>query len=383
MGVFERKDRTKRRKTRISDILFLPEEVLHLIFKHLKLLDICNLSSTDKQHRKELSRFAFLRIKGTWNALINLSEGSSIKNFSEYVHELRLVDCYSYGEWLIDIFSILRRYFPELKHILINSVNSSSWLKYRMCNYLSHLTLYYEPGHIESILLEPENSKKVKHDGTLKCQKSFSLSHLKNFANLRSLSLHYYCFNLNDDLEAASGFKFCQLSELSLIDCTWEYPYDLSYFNKSNTLKKLYIRYTKDNSFVLLERFTLFLARPMEQHSLSITELSIIFSDFSSPFMKTLSKKQFACLVPPQFPNMRALTLRGWLLYAKDIEYLLEMLQDSKLKLLDIDFSNPSGTSSPSEAVLRKKIQQQCSSLKLKLHDYHKKEAPSLILEDQ
>lgn len=383
MGVFEKKDRTKRRKTGTLNILSLPEEVLHLIFKHLKLFDICNLSSTNKEHREELSRFAFLRIKGTWNSLINLDKQSSVRNFNDYVHELRLVDCYSYGEWLVDIFAILRRYFFELRHILINSVNSSSWLKYRVCDYITQLTLYYEPGHIESILLEPQNSRKVKHDGTLKCQKSFSLSHLKNFTNLRSLSLHYYCFNLNDDLEPTSGLEFYKLSELSLTDCTWEYPYDLSYFNKSNTLKKLYIHYTKDNSFVLLERFTLFLTRPMREHSFSITELALVFSDFSFPFMKTLSKKQFACLIPPQFPNIRALELRGWILYANDIESLLEMLQDSKLQMLDIDFSNTSGVSIPSEKVLRKKIKHHCRNLKLKLQDYHRKEAFSLILKEQ
>lgn len=334
---------TKRRRVELS-LLTLPTDILLICFQYLSPIDVINLSCVNKDFRHELNRVVFSKIKCTWNDLTKLDESSDIIRQSCYISQLRIVDSYSYGEWQIDIFPILHDFFPNLYYLQVNSSSSSNWLKYRESTKITALALYYEPGHRESetatySLSSTSNPKRINHKLVSTNAKIFNLLHLNKMSNLTSLTLNNYHFNWENESDS-----HCQvhLHKLSLIDCTWEYPFDISQFNPHNSIAQLSMYYTNNNSFVLLERFTKFLDNPTNSKAMATQELSISFANFDNSWLKPLSTKQFAKFVGKAFPKLNCLKLHGWLLNLRNFNSYLLLLEDNNLKLLDLSIIDSS-----------------------------------------
>lgn len=334
----------KRRRVDIS-LLNLPTDILIICFQQLSPIDITNLSSVNKQHREELICFVFHKIKCTWYDLTKLEPFSIIIGLNRFISQVRIVDSYSYGEWQIDIFPILHTYFPNLTRLLVNSSSSSNWLKYRESADITCLTLYYEAGHHESeaaasLISNTNNPKRISHKLASTNAKLFNLSHLDKMPNLTTLTLNNYHFNWENE----TGLYLSHLSKLVLVDCTWEYPFDLSQFNINNSLNKLFIQYTNNNSFILLERFTKFLENPMNSQYTAIQELSILFTNFDHLWLKPLSTKQLARFIGNHFPDLIYLRLSGWLLNLKNFNSYMSLLEDNNLKVLDLCITDSSSS---------------------------------------
>ncbi|CAR65886.1 DEHA2G01012p [Debaryomyces hansenii CBS767] len=334
----------KRRRVDIS-LLNLPTDILVICFQQLSSTDITNLSCVSKQYREELIHFVFNKIKCTWYDLIKLDPLSVINGLNRFISQVRIVDSYSYGEWQIDIFPVLHTYFPNLSRLLVNSSSSSNWLKYRKSNAITGLTLYYEAGHHESeiatnLLSSANNPKRISHKLVSTNAKLFNLFHLDNMPNLTTLTLNNYHFNWENDASS----HLTHLSKLSLIDCTWEYPFDLSQFNINNSLTQLLIQYTNNNSFILSERFTKFLENPTNFQRTAIQELSILFTKFDTSWLKPLSTKQLARFIGDNFPNLIYLRLSGWLLNLKNFNSYMSLLEDNNLKVLDLCITDSSSS---------------------------------------
>ncbi|CUM53567.1 unnamed protein product [Debaryomyces tyrocola] len=334
----------KRRRVDIS-LLNLPTDILVICFQQLSSTDIINLSCVSKRYREELIRFVFNKIKCTWYDLARLDPLSVINGLNQFISQVRIVDSYSYGEWQIDIFPVLHTFFPNLSRLLVNSSSSSNWLKYRESTVITSLTLYYEAGHHESeiatnLLSGTNNPKRISHKLVSTNAKLFNLFHLDNMPNLTTLTLNNYHFNWEHDASS----HLTHLNKLSLIDCTWEYPFDLSQFNINNSLTQLLIQYTNNNSFILLERFTKFLENPTNFQRTAIQELSILFTKFNNLWLKPLSTKQLARFIGDHFPNLIYLRLSGWLLNLKNFNSYMSLLEDNNLKVLDLCITDSSSS---------------------------------------
>lgn len=341
----------KKRRVELS-ILKLPTDILIICFQQLSPIDIINLSCVDKQHRHELTRFIFNRIKCTWHSLMSLEHSSDIAKVYPFASQLRVLDCYSYGEWQIDPFPRLH-YFPNLSHLLINSSSSSNWLKYRQNNQITKLTLYYEAGHSESEAmvdanLNSKNPKRINHLVSTNA-KIFSLLHLCDFSNLTEVTLYDYHFNW--EIDDTSQLHAILLKALALIDCTWEYPFELGQFNVNSSILTLSIRYTSNHAFILLERFTKFLENPMDSNSESIQALSIIFQSKYDTWLKVLSTTQLSILLGEKFPKLLYLRLSGWLLNLNTFNSYMELLNDNNLKMLDLSITDTSSRTTSNQLI--------------------------------
>lgn len=369
---------SKRRRVDIS-LLNLPTDILIICLQQLSSTDVINLSCLNKQYRAELIRFVFNRIKCTWYDLTKLNPSSVINGHNRFTSQVRIVDSYSYGEWQIDIFPIMHSYFPNVSRLLVNSSSSSNWLKYRESTIITGLTLYYETGHHESetatsLLSNSNNPKRISHKLVSNNAKLFNLFHLDNMPNLTTLTLNNYHFNWENDKD--TGSHHIHLKKLYLIDCTWEYPFDLSQFNIGNSLTQLLIQYTNNNSFILLERFTKFLENPTNFKQTAIQELSILFTNFDTSWLKPLSTKQLNRFMGDFFPDLIFLRLSGWCLNLKDFNSYMSLLEDNNLKILDLSITDSSSSTNRDKLIHnilhQSKIQFPWMKLALRTSTYHR-----------
>lgn len=324
----------KRPKAASTTLLCLPPELLEHIFDLISRRDVIGLSCTDSLHRAELSQYVFKGAKVLWYDLTNGTHG--LAEHSRWIQTLRIVDYYAYGEWQIDIFGahITRDLFPNLRHLHVNSINSSNWLKYRKCDFLTSITLYFDHSHLE--LLQKLHRAPLRPAIVSTNPKIFSITHLNHFSRLSSLSLDLYHFNwhFHDDLNQVTW-----LQKLRIRNCTWEYPFNLSQFNLNDSLETLDIEYSESNSFILSERFNTFLEAPLVDHSHSIRNLSIVFEDYPDhTWHKLLSSRQLGKLINMySFPRLRRLKLSGWLLNLSHFHhYLLTLLNPEQNKLMEL-----------------------------------------------
>lgn len=326
----------KRSKPAGATLLCLPPELLEHIFGLLSRRDVISLSCTDSHHRSELSRYVYNGAQILWYDLTNGTHG--LLEHSRWVQSLRIVDHYAYGEWQIDIFGghLSRDVFPNLRHLYVNSTNSTNWLKYRENDFLTSLSLYFDPTHLE--LLQKLHSAPLRPAIVSTNPKIFNITHLNHFTRLTELFLDLYHFNwhFHDDLN-----QLTRLQKLKIRNCTWEYPFNLSQFNLNDSLETLEIEYSESNSFILSERFNTFLEAPLTGHSHSIRDLSIVFEDYPDhTWHKLLSFRQLGSLINKEsFPRLRHLMLSGWLLNISHFhQYLLSVLspQDNQLTELTV-----------------------------------------------
>ncbi|EMG50370.1 hypothetical protein SBY92_000301 [Candida maltosa Xu316] len=263
-------------------LLSLPNELLFVIFKYLTPGDIINLSSIDRNHRNRLIPVIFLKVKQTWQDLKNEINGTTnfLIKYKRWIHELRICDCDASSEWDLDIFSDLLIDMSSLQHLSINSPFSSNWLKYRSHDNLQKLTLYFDPSY----LTESEIKSKMN--------RVFNLNHIANFKVLKQLELHNY--QLYGD---EKNYPVLILEDITLVDCTWEYPFELSLFNYNENIKKLTLKHSGNNPFIVSERYKHFLTKEsfgsLEEMEISFTEGANLPDMRSSFILNVLNKNRF------------------------------------------------------------------------------------------
>lgn len=297
-----------------TSLISLPGEILETIFEHLTKEDVIKLSSTSHKFRQRLVSFIMKEIKASWEQIIVVHKHNLPKEFTHEheVLQLRITDSNSYNEYQMNTFLQLLspHTFPALLRVLVNSCNLSYWLKYNESTCITHLTLYSEE--------------------TLKGVKTFNLSHVNNFPNLRLLSLQKYHFNWTEEM--VLKVPSAPITELYLYDCTWEYPFNLASFNRLNLLQSLTIYYTQNNPFTLLERFESFLKNPLPLHLDSLRELSVGYIDYTQN-IRYLSPRILAQFMM-RFPNIQHFAFKGWAADSGSLKsFLASVARDSPFTL--------------------------------------------------
>lgn len=287
-------------------LIDLPEDVLDIIFAHLERSDVKQLSLASREFRSRLVSYIFKHAQASWDQIIRLQknpETSPISKYTGFVRSISIIDANSFNEYQQRTFEILlsSEVLPLLTSVIVNSGNLSYWLKYNECQHIRSLTLYSDVKQINSI-------------------KIFHLSHVSGLHGLTLLSLSKYHFNWVEEEEALNSAV--SLENLSLHDCTWEYPFDLNCFNRNNSLRDLAITYSNDNPFILLERFVGFLEHPFPDHSGSLRNISIQYFGFTSN-KKVLTPKILAKFLH-SFDGLEVLLLEGW---TANLSYLRQLIK--------------------------------------------------------
>lgn len=274
-----------------SKLIFidLPEEILDQIFEKVTRADVKRLSCVNQTFRKKVLYYIFQRIHGTWHQLHTLISAQKKQNWFIYVRNIRISSAelkFEYQTNALD-YVIDQYLFPHANNILISTDSLSFWLKNHNCSHVHLLLLYLS----------------VVTRGN---EKLFHLAHLDNFASLQSLHLHNYNFRWGqDDIVPRIALK-----NLTLENCTWDYPFNLASFNEFDSLTSLSVIYSHDNTFVLLERYVDYLKNPFQGHLSSLRLVSLSF----------LNSKMYMGLLSPAvlfnflecFSGLEELRLKGW-----------------------------------------------------------------------
>ena len=172
----------------------------------------------------------------------------------------------------------------------------------------------------------------------------FSIEHIANFKMLRKLCLYDYHFNWEIQ---SIGNPVLLIDEVSLHNCTWEYPFKLSQFNYNHSMTKLNISYKNDNPFIRSERFNRFIKNEDKEEdfqSLEVLSINILYDDLHSFFIPAdysyIQRKDICGFINHEkYPNLRQLTFHGWILKLYDFESFPKSISrdDNNLELLDLE----------------------------------------------
>ncbi|KAI5966043.1 hypothetical protein CANMA_003289 [Candida margitis] len=331
----------------------LPSDIVHIIFSHLTTSDLKNLSVLSKQFRHLLVPFLLSQVKTVWYKLVEESEGQTrfLKQFKYVITQLRIADAFSYGEWQVDIFQDALYQLPRLQHLSINTANSSGWLRYRSNDTITQLTLYTDPTVKDTqARLQPNSKGIVTREPSINSIKMFNIEHLANFKMVQKLELGGY--HLSWDPQSIV-VPVLTLKSLTLVDCYWDYPFQLKNFNYNNTLTHLGLRFKGGSTFLYSERFRDFIFNIGQDKGLeSIESLDLIHE------VKTETEHQSGQLsVDESFlkrvlsgtglPSLKSLVLKGWrvncIFYWHRMVEILQSKQDLRVVEFDVVSSFGSG----------------------------------------
>lgn len=233
----------KRRKVSVNCWQF-SHEVLLLIFQHLSNGDLINLSCVSHEFRHLLLPYMFNSLKLNWKMILNkfngqplvISQDDTLNKFHNCVEIIEVIEPNLQNEWNFK-FNELFKTFQNLHQLKLNIKSSSNFLKYNQ--------------------LIP--SLKNLHIVTSQQDSDFNLNHLKQFPNIENLTINGFLIDF-DPLEDLEGLDFIRIKNLSIINCSWNYPFKLSYFKNSMEIEHLSLIYS--NSFIISERFREFLNDP-------------------------------------------------------------------------------------------------------------------------
>lgn len=294
----------------------LPQEVLEQIFERISRADVKLLSCVNRTFRKKVSSYIFQRIYGTWHQLYNLLASQQKQDWFVHVRHIRICSAelkFEYQTNALD--SVIDQYlFPYADSILVSTDSLSFWLKNHNCSHVRLLLLY--------LAVVARGNEKLFH-----------LAHLDNFASLQTLHLHNYNFRWGqDDIVPRIALK-----NLTLKNCTWDYPFNLASFNEFDTLTSLSVIYSHDNTFVLLERYVDYLRNPFQGHLSSLRLVSLSFFN-SNMYMGLLSPTVLYNFLEC-FSGLEELHLRGWSTNLDSLRrVLLPRIYDNPFKLrMEID----------------------------------------------
>lgn len=352
----------------------LPSDIIQVIFSHLTTQDLKILSMLNKQFRQLLVPFLLSHVKTLWYKLLDESEGktSFLQQFKYTIHQLRIADAFSYGEWQVDVFQDVLYRLPRLQHLLINTVNSSGWLRYRSNDTIIRLTLYTDPTIRDTqSIFEPKNKGILTRSPSMHSIKMFNIEHLANFKMVQKLELKGY--HLSWDPECIV-FPVLTLESLTLVDCYWDYPFQLKNFNYNNTLTHLGLHFKGGSTFLYSERFRDFIFNIGQDKGLeSITSLELIHD------VKTETEHQNGQLTVDEaflkrvlsgtgLPGLRLLVLKGWrvncIFYWHRLVEILQSKEDLRIVEFDVVSSFGLGINT---GVVKEWCKEMCPWIKVRL----------------
>ncbi|CAN3366777.1 hypothetical protein DICA3_F04962 [Diutina catenulata] len=260
------------RVTPASPLIDLPEDVWNTIFGLVTPEDVVTFSMLDSTLRQWLVPRIFSSVHCTWHMA-----KSERPPHIQTIRSLRISNPSSYSEWHIDVFPVLRA-IPHLHHLYINTLDSANWLRYRRLPRLDALTLECS-----------ELPKRPRY---------FNLNHLHDFVCLTSLTIHQYHCNW-----PADELAIVNLTHLTVVGCTWDYPFKLSQFNPGQFLEVLTVRYHRQDTFLHSHLFGEFLTKP-DPNFASVKHLIL-----DCP--RSLPPSMF-CALTNNFSGLRRLSLKGW-----------------------------------------------------------------------
>lgn len=257
----------------------LPHEVLIDILYHISRIDLIQVSSTCSQLRFVLNPYMFALVKCPWDKLIDLENCPLPRCTQNLIESLRISTSDSKNEWTYPFHELFNysvsHNFTNLHSLELQSSGSTSFFKY--CK--------NAPG-LKRLKI---NTTK---DGSL-----FSLDHVKPFPNLESLEVS----NFHID-EFEEQYDICpNLKTLRLTNCTWDYPFDIENFGRDKIVN-LSLQYS--NSFIISERFRIFLNKP------GFTKLESLELTNNERNLKLTISLEIMKLIKA-IPTLRILKLKG------------------------------------------------------------------------
>lgn len=352
----------------------LPNDIIQIIFSYITTPDLKNLSILNKQFRQLMVPFLLSRVTTQWYKLLDEGEAKSsfLKQYKYIIHQLRIADAFPYGEWQVDIFQDALYQLPKLQHLLINTVNSSGWLRYRSNDTITQLTLYTDTSIRDTQSRFEHNSKGiVTPSPSVHSIKMFNIEHLGNFKMIQKLKLEGYHLSWDPD---SIVFPVLTLESLSLVDCHWDYPFQIKNFNYNNTLTHLGLYFKGGSTFLYSERFRDFIFNIGQDKGLeSIASLELIHN------VRTESQHQCGQLTVDEsflkrvlsgngLPELRLLVLKGWrvncIFYWHRLVEILQSKQDLKMIEFDVVSSFGSGINT---GVVKQWCKEMCPWIKVRL----------------
>lgn len=238
----------------------LPHELLLLVLGHLSKNDIKTISQCNRALRRQLKPYLFNQVVLDWGfirahfkdlfigkkrdsegvVVLPLPDDTGIKHM---VEKITIEEPNLQYEWNFQFGRMIKQ-FHNLTELTLCIQGSSNFLKYNEgLNTVTHLSLIT-----------------ASDSGT------FNLDHCKQFTSLKKLICKG--FTLDFDIEDTLGLPF-ELKELELVNCSWNYPFQLKNFGPN--IVRLQLIY-QDHQFMLSERFREFLHNP---HFPRLQELTI------------------------------------------------------------------------------------------------------------
>lgn len=220
-----------------------------------------------------------------------------IEVIGPFVEVVEVVEPNLNQEWNFR-FHRLFKAFPNLEKLVLNIEGSSNFLKYN----------------------DPMKNLKVLHLKTSRQDSDFNLNNLKQFPSIKSLTIDGFCIDFDPE-EDLQGLDF-NINTLNIINCSWNYPFKLSFFQNSSNIEHLNLIYS--NQFILSERFKEFLHEPNLPNLRFLT-----ISNLNQDLRLHITYRIFNFL--QNIPNLQKLYLIGNI-YNETLNHFTNFDQENKLK---------------------------------------------------
>ncbi|KAK6867835.1 hypothetical protein K6H11_004748 [Candida tropicalis] len=145
---------------------------------------------------------------------------------------------------------------------------------------------------------------------------------------LKKLELHNYRFYRDH----RQSYPVLILEDISLVNCSWDFPFEISLLNYNENIKKLTLRNSGNDSFIVSERYRNFLDNEvlssLEELDISITQGKLTSSLnrlMVSRFMNTAN-----------FPHLLKLRLCGWNTTYNISNWFSKLPENNVLQILEL-----------------------------------------------
>lgn len=262
------------KRRRLPSLFFrLPHEVLERLFTFFQNVeDLINLSICSKEYYEFLKPYVYNCVCLSWEDLTKLEKDElvGIDKLKPFVECLKIEEFDIRKEWSFN-YVVLNKQFENLKSLKMKISNSSNFLKYLRDDGL-------KLDELELINMNQESNL-------------FNIDHLRKI-KVKSLKLNGFLIDFEefDDM----------ITHLELINCYWNYPFELDQFTK---LVELTLNYS--NEFIISERFRGFLMNPM----LSNLEILKIINNNSN--LKLYIPAKLIQIISAKIPTLQKVQLSG------------------------------------------------------------------------
>ncbi|ODV85259.1 hypothetical protein CANARDRAFT_199056 [[Candida] arabinofermentans NRRL YB-2248] len=339
--------------------------------------DLISLSVLSGQHRSRFYPYIYERVKLTWSQFKRFEDNFKTKDYIKALSvfsDLNDRKATNYGEWNISLKGLLES-CHNLSELTIEMLSSSRCMKYQD---------KFDVDLSDKIKV----LKLISHCDEANDESLFELTQLQKFHNVKKLTLNgffltkdqffypKYKSDLSDLKIRSKDGKLVYLDDLKLINCKWEYPFNLSdifsptypspghfintqeeEFTSPSSLSLMYNK--ESSSFVVSERFKLFINNENDEHFLfqvrfysNLKNLSIVILshdyeenkfNYYYPWLNWLSLKRKYHFQSREtneietrsiLTNLETLTLVGWrLTNINELDKVFQIEKDMKYHL--------------------------------------------------